>query len=133
MPQGQARFDALGRADLLTMGYRGDGPLREQLRSKVAALRAAPVLHVLQAREGGRGESASGELRYLWTPEGGGTRVVDYRYQGDDVYEVAGPVADRRGLRTALKTAPSTGECSWPLTRRRVARVAASRRPGPRC
>jgi hypothetical protein len=111
-PEGQARFNAHARPDLLAMGYRGDGALRPQLRSKVAALRGTPGLHVIKAHGHGRGDSAGGELRYRWTPPGGETRFVDYRYQGDDAYMVAGRLADRRGLKAVLDTAASTGECS---------------------
>ncbi len=111
-PEGQARFNAGARPDVLAMGYRGEGALRPQLQSKVAALRGTPGLHILVARGHGRGESASGELRYRWTPHGGETRFVDYRYQGDDAYMVAGPLADRKGLKAVLDTAASTGQCS---------------------
>jgi len=111
-PEGQARFNAGTRADVLTMGYRGEGALRPQLQSKVAALRGTPGLHILVARGHGRGEDAYGELRYRWTPHGGETRFVDYRYQGDDAYMVAGPLADRKGLEAVLDTAASTGQCS---------------------
>jgi hypothetical protein len=111
-PEGQARFNADARPDVLAMGYRGDGALHPQLKSKVAALQGTPGLHVLKARGHGRGDSASGELRYLWTPQGGETRFVDYRYQGDDTYMVAGRLADRKGLEAVLDTASSTGECS---------------------
>ena len=111
-PEGQARFNAHARPDVLAMSYRGDGALRPQLKSKVAALQGTPGLHVIKARGHGRGDSASGELRYRWTPQGGETRFVDYRYQGDDAYMVAGRLADRRGLTAVLDTATSTGECS---------------------
>jgi hypothetical protein len=37
---------------------------------------------------------------------------VDYRYQGDDAYSVAGRLIDRRGLKAVLETASTTGECS---------------------
>lgn len=111
-PEGQARFNAHARPDVLAMSYRGDGALRPQLASKVAALQGTPGLHVIKARGHGRGDSARGELRYRWTPQGGETRFVDYRYQGDDAYMVAGRFADRRGLRAVLDTATSTGECS---------------------
>jgi hypothetical protein len=111
-PEGQARFNAELRPDVLTMGYRGDGDLRPQLKSKLAALQGTPGLHVLEARGRGRGDAASGELRYLWTPSGGETRFVDYVYEGDDAYMVAGRLVDRRGLRAVLVTASSTGECS---------------------
>jgi hypothetical protein len=94
------------------MGYRGEGALHPQLKSKVAALHGTPGLHVLVARGHGRGDSAYGELRYLWTPVGSETRFVDYRYQGDDAYMVAGRLADRDGLEAVLDTASSTGECS---------------------
>ena len=111
-PEGQARFNADARPDVLAMGYRGDAPLHPQLKSKVAALQGTPGLRILEARGHGRGDSASGELRYLWTPLGGETRFVDYRYQGDDAYVVAGRLADRKGLEAVLDTASSTGECS---------------------
>jgi len=111
-PEGQARFNAHARPDVLAMSYRGDGALRPQLRSKVAALQGTPGLQVLEARGHGRSDSARGELRYLWTPPGGETRFVAYRYQGDDAYMVAGRLADRRGLTAVLDTAASTGECS---------------------
>lgn len=111
-PEGQARFNAGARADVLTMGYRGEGPMRPQLQSKVAALQGTPGLRILKARGHGRGESASGVLSYLWTPQGGETRFVDYRYQGDDAYMVAGRLTDRKGLKAVLDTAASTGECS---------------------
>jgi hypothetical protein len=110
-PEGQARFNAGARPDVLAMGYRGEGPLRPQLQSKVAALQGTPGLHVLVARGHGRGDSASGVLRYRWTPVGGETRFVDYRYVGNDAYMVAGPIADRKGLETVLGTAASTGQC----------------------
>jgi hypothetical protein len=111
-PEGQARFNAHARPDVLAMSYRGDGALRPQLESKVAALQGTPGLHVVTARGHGRGAAASGELRYRWTPRGGETRLVDYRYRGDDAYMVAGRLADRRGLEAVLDTATSTGECS---------------------
>jgi hypothetical protein len=110
-PEGQARFNAAARPDLLAMGYRGDGALRPQLVSKLAALQGTPGLRVLRARGRGRGGSARGELRYLWTPPGGETRFVDYRYQGDDAYVVAGRLVDRKGLKAVLDTAASTGQC----------------------
>ena len=111
-PEGQARFNAPARPAVLTMGYRGEGALRPQLRSKVAALRGTPGLHILVSRGHGRGDSASGELRYRWTPRGGKTRFVDYRYRGDDAYMVAGRLVDQKGLEAVLDTASSTGECS---------------------
>ena len=111
-PEGQARFNAQARPDVLAMSYRGDGALRPQLKSKVAALQGTPGLHVIKARGHGRGDAARGELRYRWTPQGGETRFVDYRYQGDDAYMVAGRLVDRRGLKAVLNTATSTGECS---------------------
>jgi hypothetical protein len=111
-PEGQARFNAHARPDLLAMSYRGDGALRPQLASKVAALRGTPGLHVIKARAHGRGDAARGELRYRWTPAGGETRYVDYRYQGDDAYMVAGRLIDRRGLIAVLATATTTGDCS---------------------
>ena len=111
-PEGQARFNADDRPDVLAMGYRGDGELRPELESKVALLQGTPGLRILKARGSGRGDSASGELRYLWTPPGGETRFVDYRYQGDDAYMVAGPLADRKGLKVVLDTASMTGYCS---------------------
>ena len=111
-PEGQARFNAVARPDVLAMGYRGDGALRPQLKSKVAALKGTPGLHILKAHGHGRGDSAMGELRYLWTPQGGVTRFVDYRYQGDDAYMVAGRIVDRKGLKAVLVTASRTGECS---------------------
>lgn len=111
-PEGQARFNAHARPDVLAMGYRGEGRLRRQLERKVAALQGTPGLRVVEARGHGRGDAAVGELRYLWTPPGGGTRFVDYRYRGDDAYMVAGRLVDRRGLRAVLATAASTGECS---------------------
>ena len=111
-PEGQARFNATRRRDLLAMGYRGEGALHPQLTSKLAALRGTPGLRVLTARGHGRGGAAHGELRYLWTPDGGGTRFVAYRYRGDDAYVVAGPLADRRGLEAVLDVAASTGACS---------------------
>ena len=111
-PEGQARFNAELRPDVRTMGYRGEGALRPQLKSKIAALQGTPGPRVLEARGHGRGDTASGELRYLWTPSGGETRFVDYRYQGNDAYMVAGRLVDRRGLEVVLGTASSTGECS---------------------
>src|SRR3954453_8223128 len=36
-PEGEARFNAGARPDVLTMGYRGEGALRPQLESKVSA------------------------------------------------------------------------------------------------
>ena len=51
-------------------------------------------------------------FRYLWTPPGGGTRFVDYRFEGDDAFMVAGRLADRKGLKAVLDIATSTGECS---------------------
>lgn len=111
-PQGQARFNAPTRADVLTMGYRGDGSLRRQLRRKVASLQGTPGLHVLVAHVHGQGDTVTGELRYRWTPPGGGTRFVDYHYVGNDAYGVAGRMIDRKGLQAVLETASSTGECS---------------------
>ena len=111
-PEGQARFAAPQRPDVLTMGYRGEGRLRPQLLSKVAALRGTPGLHVLVAHAQGRGDSASGELRYTWSPPAGETRVVAYRYVGNDAYMVAGPIGDQEGLEAVLRTAAATGECS---------------------
>ncbi|HET6165878.1 MAG TPA: hypothetical protein VFE07_03555 [Marmoricola sp.] len=111
-PEGQARFNAHARPDVLTMSYRGEGPLRPQLASKVAALQGTPGLQILKARGHGRGDAAFGELRYLWTPRKGVTRFVDYRYRGNDAYMVAGRLVDRKGLRAVLVTASSTGECS---------------------
>jgi hypothetical protein len=111
-PEGQARFNARARPDVLAMGYRGEGALRPQLKSKVAALQGTSGLHVIKVRGHGRGDAASGELRYRWTPPGGETRFVDYRYQGDDAYMVAGRLRDREGLKAVLATATSTGECS---------------------
>jgi len=110
-PEGQARFNARARPDVLVMSYRGRGALRPQLKSKVAALQGTPGLQITEARAHGRGDAASGELRYRWTPQGGVTRFVDYHYQGDDAYMVAGRLADRRGLEAVLGTATSTGEC----------------------
>lgn len=111
-PEGQARFNARARPDVLTMGYRGDAELRPQIESKVAALEGTPGLKILSATGHGRGDSAFGELRYLWTPVGGETRFVDYRYLGDDAYMVAGRLVDREGLEAVLEVAASTGECS---------------------
>jgi hypothetical protein len=111
-PEGQARFNAHARPDVLAMSYRGDGALRPQLKRKIAALQGTPGLQVIRARGHGRGDAATGELRYRWTPPGGETRFVDYRYQGDDAYMVAGRLIDRRGLEAVLNTATSTGECS---------------------
>jgi hypothetical protein len=111
-PDGQARFNAAERPDVLTMGYRGDGPLAPQLASKRAALRGTPGLRILTARGGGSGDAAHGELRYLWTPEPGETRFVAYRYRGDDADMVAGRLVDRRGLMVVLGAASTTGECS---------------------
>jgi hypothetical protein len=111
-PEGQARFNAAARPDVLAMGYRGDGALRPQLKHKVALLRGTPGLRILTAHGHGRGDSAIGELRYLWTPQKGVTRFVDYHYQGDDAYMVAGRLVDRKGLKAVLATASRTGECS---------------------
>ncbi len=111
-PEGQARFNARVRPDVLVMGYRGEGALRPQLKRKVAALQGVPGLHILKAHGHGRGDSAMGELRYLWRPRAGVVRFVDYRYQGDDAYSVAGRFVDRKGLKVVLATASSTGECS---------------------
>jgi hypothetical protein len=111
-PEGQARFNAHARPDVLAMSYRGDGRLRPQLKSKVAALQGTPGLQVTRVRGHGRGDSAFGELRYRWTPPGGEIRFVDYRYRGNDAYMVAGRLVDRRGLTAVLDTATSTGECS---------------------
>jgi hypothetical protein len=111
-PEGQARFNAQARPDVLAMSYRGDGALRPQLKSKVAALRGTPGLRIIKVRGHGRGDAARGELRYRWRPSGGETRFVDYRYQGDDAYSVAGRFIDRQGLRAVLATATSTGACS---------------------
>ena len=111
-PEGQARFNAPARPAVLTMGYRGEGRLHPQLQNKVAALRGTPGLHIVVARGQGRGDSAFGELRYRWTPPGGEVRFVDYRYEGNDAYMVAGPLTDRRGLEAVLATAASTGLCS---------------------
>ena len=111
-PEGQARFNAHARPDVLAMSYRGDGALRRQLESKVAAQQGTPGLKIVIARGHGRGDAALGELRYHWMPPGGETRFVDYRYRGDDAYMVAGPLTDRRGLKAVLVTATGTGECS---------------------
>jgi hypothetical protein len=111
-PEGQARFNAAARPDVLVMTYRGHWALRPQLKQKVAALRGTPGLRILTVRGHGRGDAARGELRYLWKPSGGETRFVDYRYQGDDAYSVAGRLIDRRGLKAVLETASTTGECS---------------------
>lgn len=111
-PEGQARFNAPARPDVLTMGYRSGGFLRRQLHGKVAALRGTPGLHVVEASVHGRGDAVTGELRYRWTPRGGETRFVHYRYQGDDIYEVAGRAIDRPGLERVLANAADTGECS---------------------
>lgn len=111
-PEGQARFNAHARPDVLTMSYRGEGRLRPQIARKVTALQGTPGLQILKARGHGRGDSAFGELRYLWTPRTGGTRFVDYQYRGNDAYMVAGRLIDRKGLRAVLLTASSTGECS---------------------
>jgi hypothetical protein len=111
-PEGQARFNARARPDVLAMTYRGEGALRPQVKRKVAALQGTPGLRVIKARGHGRGDAARGEVRYLWTPQGGETRFVDYRYRGNDAYMVAGRLVDRRGLRAVLATATSTGECS---------------------
>jgi hypothetical protein len=109
-PEGQARFNAASRPDVLAMGYRGEGKLRPQLTSKVAALQGTPGLKILKAHARGKGEGAWGELRYVWT-QGSETRYVDYRYEGDDAYMVAGRFMDRKGLKAVLETASSTGEC----------------------
>src|SRR6478752_468564 len=45
-PEGEARFNAPARPDVLAMGYRGEGAVRPQVRSKVEALRGTPGLHV---------------------------------------------------------------------------------------
>jgi hypothetical protein len=82
------------------------------VRSKVAALQGTPGLRILRARGHGRGDAASGVLRYLWTPDGGETRFVDYRYVGNDAYMVAGRLTDRKGLKAVLDTAAMTGWCS---------------------
>jgi hypothetical protein len=111
-PEGQARFNASARPDLLAMGYRGEGALRPQLKRKVEALQGTPGLRILTAHGRGRGDSATGELRYLWTPHHGVVRFVDYHYQGNDAYMVAGRLVDRRGLELVLATASRTGECS---------------------
>jgi hypothetical protein len=111
-PEGQARFNAATRPDVLAMTYRGNGPLKPQLESKVAALRGTPGLRIIKARGHGRGDTARGELRYRWMPPGGEARFVDYRYQGNDAYNVAGRFTDRRGLKAVLRTATDTGECS---------------------
>jgi hypothetical protein len=111
-PEGQARFNAALRPDVLAMTYRGEGPLRRQIKDKVAALQGVPGLKVIKAHGHGRGDAARGEVRYLWTPPGGGTRFVDYRYRGNDAYMVAGRLVDRRGLKAVLATATNTGECS---------------------
>lgn len=111
-PEGQARFNARARPDVLAMSYRGEGALRPQIKRKVAALQGTPGLHIITAHGHGRGDAARGELRYRWTPQGGETRFVDYRYRGNDAYMVAGRLEDRRGLTAVLDTAASTGECS---------------------
>lgn len=111
-PEGQARFNARARPDVLAMSYRGEGPLRRQIKRKVAALQGTPGLKIITAHGHGRGDAAIGQLRYLWTPPGGEPRFVDYRYRGNDAYMVAGRLLDRRGLKTVLATAASTGECS---------------------
>jgi hypothetical protein len=111
-PEGQARFNAPTRPDVLTMGYRGDGSLRRQLRRTVAALQGTPGLRILEVHAHGRGATVNGELRYLWKPQGGGTRFVDYHYLGNDAYAVAGRMIDRKGLKAVLETASRTGECS---------------------
>src|SRR5690349_639169 len=53
-PEGQARFNAHARPDVLAMGYRGEGPLRRQLKHKVAALHGTPGLRILVRRGQGR-------------------------------------------------------------------------------
>ena len=111
-PEGQARFNAPTRPDVLAMGYRGEGRLRPQLRRKVAALQGTRGLHIIKAHGHGRGDLAMGELRYLWRPRKGVVRFVDYRYQGNDAYMVAGRFVDRSGLKAVLEVATSTGECS---------------------
>jgi hypothetical protein len=111
-PEGQARFNAHARPDVLAMSYRGEGALKRQIKRKVEALRGTPGLKILEAHGHGRGDAATGEVRYLWTPPGGETRFVDYRYQGDDAYMVAGRLVDRRGLKVVLQRATDTGECS---------------------
>jgi len=110
-PEGQARFNAHARPDVLAMSYRGEGALRPQIKAKVAALRGTPGLRILKARGHGRGDLAIGDLRYLWTPHKGDVRFVDYHYQGNDAYMVAGRLIDRKGLEAVLATASSTGEC----------------------
>ena len=72
---------------------------------------AKPGLRILKARGHGRGDLAIGDLRYLWTPHKGDVRFVDYHYQGNDAYMVAGRLIDRKGLEAVLATASSTGEC----------------------
>ena len=42
-PEGQARFNAATRPDLLSMEYRGRGALRPQLDAKLAALSGTPT------------------------------------------------------------------------------------------
>jgi hypothetical protein len=111
-PEGQARFNAHARPDVLAMSYRGEGSLRRQVKRKVEALQGTPGLKIVKAHGRGRGDAAVGEVRYLWTPPGGQTRFVDYRYQGNDAYMVAGRLIDRRGLKVVLARATDTGECS---------------------
>ena len=111
-PEGQARFNARSRPDLLTMGYRGDGSLRRQLRHTVADLQGTPGLKILRVHVHGRGDTVTGELRYRWTRPDGMVRFVDYHYVGNDAYAVAGRMIDRKGLKAVLVTASSTGECS---------------------
>ena len=111
-PEGQARFNAAERPDVLTMGYRGDGALRPELTSKVAALKGTPGLRVLLAHGNGHGDSAAESSATSGRRPGGETRFVAYRYKGDDAFMVAGRLADREGLKAVLDIATSTGECS---------------------
>jgi hypothetical protein len=110
-PEGQARFNAHARPDVLAMSYRGEGRLRPQIKSKVAALQGTPGLRIIKAHGHGRGDAAVGELRYLWKPRTHVTRFVDYRYVGNDAYMVAGRLIDRKGLKAVLVMAASTGDC----------------------
>ena len=95
-------------------GYRGDGALRPQLRSKVAALkerracRSSRPEDTVEAHPPGESSDTCGR------PQGGETRFVAYRYQGDDAYMVAGRIVDRRGSKRCSSPQPEPASAADP-------------------